>query len=206
MSVHPKLSSVQLKCGSDSRTETSPPKVRHIFCLKTQIDKKTVKHFIGNPIFHIMIVCAGKVHFWQLRWKLLAISMAILFSKLEVCEKRKKLRKKIIRFVLWRAKNAILSPVQKKSSKVTFFSDLNHKMMRKRYCSQKFVLFSRWFSSSDGRAELFQQMSGTFFPSGTKNDLKTLTFFQRKSQFSSNVRLYTYFTDLTTAPEILRQK
>ena len=87
MSLHPKWYSVQIKCSSDSCTETSPSKVRQIFCLKTQIDKETVKLYIGNTIFQIMVACAGKVHFWQLRWKLLAISMTILFSKLEVCEK-----------------------------------------------------------------------------------------------------------------------
>ena len=131
-----------------------------------------------------MIFCAGKVHFWQLRRKVFAMSMKILFSKTEICEKNeKKRRRKIYQVCALETQNAILSAVQKRSSKVIIFSDLNHKMMRKRYCSEKFVLFSRWCCSSDGRAELFQQISGTFFLSGTKNDLKTLTFFSGNPNF-----------------------
>ena len=124
---------------------------------------KNCSHFIGNPLFYIMVLCACKVHFWQLRRKLFAMSMIIFFSKLDFCEKKEKTSEKTYQVCSLETQNAILSPVQKRSSKVTFFSDLNHKMMRKRYCSEKFVLFSRWFSSFDGRAELFQQMSGTFF-------------------------------------------
>ena len=82
--LSPKRSSVQVKCTSDSRTETFLPKTWFIFCLKTKIDRKTITFFSNNPIFYQMVVCIRKKWFWQLRQKPCAKTVKILKASSQI--------------------------------------------------------------------------------------------------------------------------
>ena len=59
-------------------------KIWIIFCLKTQIDRKTITFFSNNPIFYQMVVCIRKKWFWQLRQKPCAKTVKILKASSQI--------------------------------------------------------------------------------------------------------------------------
>ena len=133
---------------------TFPPKPWHIFLLKNQkwIEKsfyktdfatkvqhffvkfkcygKNVTLFSGNPIFHQIIVCKGKMQFWKLWPHICAKSVELLISTNLKWWKNFQLFENIIKIVLRRRQMQFSQVVCKKVSNSQIIFSIKSKNMR----------------------------------------------------------------------------
>ena len=113
MSFHPRWSSVQVKCSFECRTGHFPPKLPHNFCLNTRSDDKRVTLFSGNPVFHKIVICTLKMHFWQLR-RYFCVKTINFFFKAPNWWNKWKMFENVYEIVLWRRKTQFCQKCSKK--------------------------------------------------------------------------------------------
>ena len=109
-----KWSPVQVKCRSESRSNSSQRKCDIFFCLATKSDETAITFSNGKPIFHQMVICTRKKHFWRLRRKFCITKLKRFIQISKMMKKLRIDRKNIIKFVLWRRKTQFCQQCKKK--------------------------------------------------------------------------------------------
>ena len=155
--------------------------------------KKTITLLSGNPVFHQIVICTRKLHFWQLRRNICAKSVEFLIQNLGIDEKIKIVRTGNQNSAL-ATENAVLSTVQKKDHQQSNYfplwvqTDRNTPFFIKNVSSSKMII--RTSKMQFWQLYLnFSVKSPTHFLLKDPNCWKNSWTFHRKSNFPYNGRL-----------------